>query len=247
MTLKELLLKVRLLNVKPEMTSEDGTDNKRVTRKGLLEGNIPIIAEAHTYMGNIYVFADGTVLFEDDRRHTIFPVSECVSFTYTSMEYGSGITCKDVPYANVDYALDLIMEMGWAIGVSFVGMYHIDVNRNKKKKAVSLEAMTFGGSSDADEEIRMKEKIREIRNATPDFSRDADRRVDVERVTAILTPDQSWVIRSRYEDDKTFQTIGEDRGSEKAKARSSAKNIHDRGMNAIRRIAGSSLDNYRDE
>jgi len=87
-----------------------------------------IIAEKEMSDGKISVFEDGHVLYEDMDNYTIFPISECKEHHYTSLSQYEGRTSKYVPYENMEYTPEYLLNQDWAVALTLIGMDRIESN-----------------------------------------------------------------------------------------------------------------------
>ena len=259
MTLKDLISFIKFLdeqekkkrNASPKdrrkKKKKTDEDYERLTRKSVLESDIPIIAETGTKGNRIIVFRDGLVLFEDQGNYTIFSIYECDSFSFTSIFDDEGCSSEDIPYANRTYTRDFIYGSKWPIGLAFVGQAHIDKNRGKRSYYTPLEEVTIDGSMDYGEIKVDVFRNKNIYYGDPDFADTTVTRMDVDHFTEELTEEQRSVIHAHYWEEKSFQDIGSEMDGKKDVARMRAKGLHDRGMNSLRRRHEGQMDEYRKE
>ena len=250
MTLKQLINKVgNQKNEKKDGNKGSGKNSsdakkERITKRKLLDSGMKIIAEFNTKALSIRVFENGSVLYESEDNYTVFSISECEDFEYTSMYKDSGKTSKNLPYIGEDHNRELMMQYEWHIGLFFIGEERLKENSDKRNYYVPVENITFDGSDDFGE-IKTDTTVRkDIKYGTEDFTEGIDTKVDVERVMENLTKDQTNVIRSKYWADKSFIAAGMEMGSDYNSASQRAKGIHDRGINSIRRNSIDKLENY---
>lgn len=254
MKLKDLLKKIKLPVMESNKEAADNGNNKtveekkkRITRKSLRKSRKEIIAETGSLLGHITVYEDGTVLYEDGDKYTIFSTQLCDTFVFTSVFGDEGSTSEDFPVDDTPYDPKMIAEADWTVGITMIGQTLIERNSGKRNYYVPISKCTYKGNEDFSEmKIDMRRR-RPVRYGTRDFTEDSDRKVDVERMTKPLTEDQKDVIHSTYWKEKNFTEIGMEKGSAYNAASQRAKGLHDRGLDAIRRNEGNGMDNYRKE
>ena len=250
MTLKELIIKLgsqkneTLDSNQRNCRNSSDTKKERITKRRLLDSGMKTIAEFNTKALRIRVFENGSVLYESEDNYTVFSISECEDFEYTSMYKDSGKTSKDLPYIGEEHNRELMTQYEWYVGLFFIGEERLKENSDKRNYYVPVENITFDGSDDYGE-IKTDTTVRkDIKYGTEDFAEGIDTKVDVERVMENLTKDQTNVIHSKYWADKSFIATGMEMGSEYNSASQRAKGIHDRGINSIRRNSLDKLENY---
>ena len=249
MTLNELLMTIGVNEAEKGENEADKTARRkveRISRKKLLESKMSVIVEEKIYEGDIIVYENGMVLYEDMGNYTIFSVEDCLSYTYSSIDVREGITDKEVPYMHSEYDLSYLKELDWAVAITFIGMDRIEENRSKRNYYTPLENITYDGTMDYD---RIKDETRRNRDSlygVEDFSDDVDRRIDVENIMSGITELQQDVLHARYWEDKKFVDIGMKYDGTSVYAKQRAKDSHDRGIKKIRKKIGDSMDNYRE-
>ena len=234
MTLQELLNIIDKFKLKHQDNNVkvNSTKDTRITRKALLDSNMSIIAEKEMSDGKISVFEDGYVLYEDMDNYTIFLISECKNYNYTTLGQYEGRTSRHVPYENMEYTDDYMLNQDWAVALTLIGMDRIESNRDKRNLYIPMENVTFDGSDNYDKVLPEYNIVISKPDTASDFTEDVVLKVDVENAISSLTLNQRGVLYARYWDNKAFQEIGMKNGGDSRYARQRAKATHDRANSA---------------
>ena len=238
MTLQELLNIIDKFKLKHQDNNVkvNSTKDTRITRKTLLDSNISIIAEKEMSDGKISVFEDGHVLYEDMDNYTIFPISECKEHHYTSLSQYEGRTSKYVPYENMEYTPEYLLNQDWAVALTLIGMDRIECNCNKRNLYLPLANLTYDNSANYDKVLPKYNIVISTPDTASDFTDNVALKVDMENVMRSLTANQRGVIYARYWDNKSFQDIGMKKGGDSRYARQRAKATHDRAILSMRNL-----------
>ena len=188
MTLQELLNIIDKFELKHQDNNVkvNSTKDTRITRKALLDSNMSIIADKEMSDGKIYVFEDGHVLYEDMDNYTIFPISECKEYLYTSLGQYEGRTSRHVPYENMEYTGNYMLNQDWAVALTLIGMDRIESNRDKRNLYIPLGNVTVDGSDNYDKVLPEYNIVISKPDTTSDFTDDVALKVDMENVMRTL-------------------------------------------------------------